>query len=651
MRCERDENGNIIDPVTTEVIPPGRVFVLTENGVNFCFDIETLQEIVATQDIPKNPYTNTPFTDEVLKRLTTGPPRVSVSNLLNAIYQDDFDKFVQTASQIRNLNAAYDNNTPLLAALSQGDFRMVQYLLQHGADPNFGIYDSEYESPRTMYPLFRTTNLPLLRLLIANGANINIRDSLGNNVLEHHLPPDFYRYDQTLAPLLDFYLQNGIEVTGNTFDKIDPQNIPSLEAALIRNNRPIPVFTTDPMQRLENLIRSGYTPPIREIVRQEDIDAGVDTGPSGQSFLRTALQYQPNNIDLLRELVPHATITQEDIDFATSPIAKQFLRERRNQENRLVLTRAIERGDLDQVDRLLAQGVQVEERHTNNEDEEEEDEESRLEDPVSNAIADGHFDVALYLIQIANLSQSILIRSLIALAESRENPDDIDRLVQLILSKGIDPTVALVTYFDEQDENLRDDSNSTINQVAKRLIGYGADPNTMEERPLRAAILADDYDFAKQLLENGAKIDKSVIETFFDKDDMKWLDLALSYGLDINAYDGAILIYTAMYNPSRIRDILARGATVGLNLALDAALRRGGDVESIRPLVEAGAVPTQAQIGNVLRYSYNTEINEYLIQRFPALARAAQAQIDSSNRRSRGISSKLSSGRYILGDT
>src|SRR3972149_2851900 len=77
--CETDEDGNIIDPISGDLIPPERIIhVLTGQTSTFlgkiiCFDIESLLNIVNYAEkkgkIPENPFTREPLDSKTLKKV------------------------------------------------------------------------------------------------------------------------------------------------------------------------------------------------------------------------------------------------------------------------------------------------------------------------------------------------------------------------------------------------------------------------------------------------------------------------------------------------------------------------------------------------------------------------------------------------------
>jgi len=71
--CQHDENGNIIDSITQDIIPPNRIIVIPTEGTVNCFDIETLYKLVRNSTAagrqPINPITQTPFPPDILNKI------------------------------------------------------------------------------------------------------------------------------------------------------------------------------------------------------------------------------------------------------------------------------------------------------------------------------------------------------------------------------------------------------------------------------------------------------------------------------------------------------------------------------------------------------------------------------------------------------
>ncbi len=77
-QCDHDEAGNVIDPITTEIISKDRLITITFGNKNYCYDIDTINTIV-NNHIDKNPgssmydtldpYTHIKFPEEVIDKV------------------------------------------------------------------------------------------------------------------------------------------------------------------------------------------------------------------------------------------------------------------------------------------------------------------------------------------------------------------------------------------------------------------------------------------------------------------------------------------------------------------------------------------------------------------------------------------------------
>lgn len=67
--CLQDEDGNIIDPITNEIIPEGRLIIIKSGNGIYCFDIDTLYKLLRQNPNALNPYTRTPFSENVIKEI------------------------------------------------------------------------------------------------------------------------------------------------------------------------------------------------------------------------------------------------------------------------------------------------------------------------------------------------------------------------------------------------------------------------------------------------------------------------------------------------------------------------------------------------------------------------------------------------------
>jgi hypothetical protein len=67
--CPIDENGNFIDAITDEVVPPDRLIAIPAGQTVNCFDIDTLSRWVRDHPDGRNPITQTPLDPETLQQI------------------------------------------------------------------------------------------------------------------------------------------------------------------------------------------------------------------------------------------------------------------------------------------------------------------------------------------------------------------------------------------------------------------------------------------------------------------------------------------------------------------------------------------------------------------------------------------------------
>ena len=98
-------------------------------------------------------------------------------------------------------------STPLHYACREGNFEMVKFLIENGANVNI---ENHYS---TIYPIFdaitslnnQKTHLQIIQLLIDNGANIKKVDSFGNTLLYHAI-------EQENIILIELLIQLGCDI-------------------------------------------------------------------------------------------------------------------------------------------------------------------------------------------------------------------------------------------------------------------------------------------------------------------------------------------------------------------------------------------------------------------------------------------------------
>lgn len=68
-QCEKDEEGNIIDPITTEPIPRNRLVSITEGKKVYCFDLDSLYKSYRSSGKFINPFTREELPAEIKKKI------------------------------------------------------------------------------------------------------------------------------------------------------------------------------------------------------------------------------------------------------------------------------------------------------------------------------------------------------------------------------------------------------------------------------------------------------------------------------------------------------------------------------------------------------------------------------------------------------
>lgn len=67
--CDRDENGDVIDPISLEPVHMDRLMTIIQNGKTFCFDIASLANYVRVSGKYINPSTRQRLPDQVIEAL------------------------------------------------------------------------------------------------------------------------------------------------------------------------------------------------------------------------------------------------------------------------------------------------------------------------------------------------------------------------------------------------------------------------------------------------------------------------------------------------------------------------------------------------------------------------------------------------------
>ncbi len=66
--CPREPNGTLLDPITTEVIPPERLIIDSQGSTSYCFDLRSVARLLNSgrSNANQNPFTRTNFGQQVI---------------------------------------------------------------------------------------------------------------------------------------------------------------------------------------------------------------------------------------------------------------------------------------------------------------------------------------------------------------------------------------------------------------------------------------------------------------------------------------------------------------------------------------------------------------------------------------------------------
>lgn len=608
-QCELDEDGNVYDPVSASIVDPNEIISFIDNGKTFCFSVDTIRRLIQNNDL-RNPYTRNLLPQAVIDQARG---HVERRNTAESFIRLTSEGALAPVDRIdpRDINRIWNETTPLITALNYAmPVRTIEALLKKGADPNLIVIDDQ---DHEYIPLFGLLNYTarrgdqlaqLVPLLIDYGADINIKNRQGDTFLDYLLQHGNYAVGGEIICLL---LQNGAEVPRGIFARLSPQNAQVLAGQMSREAIDTASLPEYPQQAFEELLGFDTVSHIEAFLQIQtnggtvfDINSALPE--SHLTPIQFVLQRRPGDIDLLNLLIRHgAIVTQADINSTNSPLLKQVLRAAVRENLDQQLSDAVRRNDLAAVQTLISQGASI--RQTA----------QGQSNPIAVAARGNHDIILEYLLNNVPLSDSQLTDALLTLAIFNKDK----RLAQIILAKGIDPTVALFQNLYDEDGDVQLDYPDI-----KYLIDLGADPGT-DEHILSLALQNGDYDLVKRMLDAGTIVDQSEVESAAGANDIGVINLLLDRGLaDINQDDGAIIQSRAFTRDPRFQDLINRGANVGLNVALRSYVSTSNVTpDQVEVLINAGVDPL-ANDYEILRYAFGNsrispDVREYFIRRYP----------------------------------
>lgn len=203
----KDEDGNVIDPISLEVIPREYLISFIENNTKFCFDIRELY--ILHLDKPINPLTNLPLNSDTIEKLEeygesvtrnikvdgnniTVTPNTRYGDLLVDTLRTSIDTNILEASTkydvLINGRSVYDSDLNDLVR----DVNSVSIQLFPNEDEmkdkiiNLFLYTRKRQSTHVYDSLYRYLGTVLALTPSVQGANVDISptDTLGDVVIK-----------------------------------------------------------------------------------------------------------------------------------------------------------------------------------------------------------------------------------------------------------------------------------------------------------------------------------------------------------------------------------------------------------------------------------------------------------------------------------
>lgn len=186
--CDRDEDGNIIDQLTEEVVPYGRLISFFERNRQYCFDIDSLYRYTLNREQYVNPYTLNPLSEAVID---------AIDNYAESLKIDIEFKNLLSNRVIKRFTV--DKNIKL------GDL-ILEAFRQIGGYRHLGDYSFFLRGPGGFIRLYELDlNTPLDRLDLTYPISLYYTDNMRNTQYDI-IYPKWYKYalDNHLNMLLNF---------------------------------------------------------------------------------------------------------------------------------------------------------------------------------------------------------------------------------------------------------------------------------------------------------------------------------------------------------------------------------------------------------------------------------------------------------------
>ncbi len=167
-KCDTDSDDNIIDPISLDIIPPGRLISFEQLGKMFCFDIEYLSLQISKSGIYKNPVNRQPLPE---------------------IISDEIDDYINGYKvDVDELGDGFDMRRSI------GDL-IIEFFRNRGELEDIHKYDVLYRDEDDI-PVYRSLynfdiNQPLMSILedgslylYKSSIRLNIEDKIHNKLFD-----------------------------------------------------------------------------------------------------------------------------------------------------------------------------------------------------------------------------------------------------------------------------------------------------------------------------------------------------------------------------------------------------------------------------------------------------------------------------------
>lgn len=431
-------------------------------------------------------------------RAAEAPPPVKKSRALPAVPQQDVyllfrmisERFINKYDAVRwqtGKDPAALCNIDVMAAAhalfetNKGyakDFKVfINTLRLRGKHSNRNIDGTDavppekFQSPNLLQMAVYYKDMPVIKALLAEGADASLQDSAGNTALHYATQGYSMDVNATLA-VIDLLLEAGLPVNTRNTEGETPLTAAGFTAMGGK------MMKTDQMKIIEHLLQKGADP---KITRNDGYSLADNIGGilSHLEGMKKTEYIEAQTADY-RRLAD--TLTQQGI-------LKDKWRQGSGQQQRTPLQEAVDRLDVEAVKTLIAQGADVNEGSY---------------PPLMSAANAGDRGVEIATLLIdkgAKLDVRLPYDTI--LSKAMLQPEH-GNMVDLLLAKGLKPTSADLLGF------YADGLTQRGKESLRKILDTGLDPNACNsagESPLYKAANSSNAEAVEILLSYGARVD------------------------------------------------------------------------------------------------------------------------------------------------